>query len=45
VVLTGASTHRYVPKFADPISIKAVACGEVEWGLDHGRYLIQPDTP
>jgi AraC-like DNA-binding protein len=44
VVLTGATTHCHVPKFADPISIKAVAYGEVEWRLDHHRYLIRPDT-
>jgi hypothetical protein len=27
VVLTGASTHCHVPRFADPISIKAVCYG------------------
>lgn len=43
VVLTGSGTHCHVPKFADPISIKAVAYGEVEWRLDHRRYLIRPD--
>lgn len=44
MVLTGASTHCHVPKFADPISIKAVCYGEVEWRLDNRRYLIQADT-
>jgi len=44
VVLTGAGTHCHVPNFADPISIKAVACGEVEWRLGKQRYLIHPDT-
>ena len=44
MVLTGASTHCYVPKFADPLSIKAVCHGEVEWRLDNRRYLIQADT-
>jgi AraC family transcriptional regulator len=43
-VLTGATTHIHVAKFADPISIKAVCYGAVEWRLDHRRYLIQPDT-
>lgn len=44
VVVTGSGTHCYVPKFADPVSIKAVACGEVEWRLDNRRYLVRPDT-
>lgn len=44
MVLTGAATHCHVAKFADPISIKAVSYGEVEWRLDNRRYLIQPDT-
>jgi AraC family transcriptional regulator len=44
VVLTGASTHCHVPKFADPISIKTVCYGEVEWRLDNRRYLIRADT-
>jgi hypothetical protein len=44
VVLSGATTHRHVAKFADPISLKAVSYGEVEWRLDYRRYLIKPDT-
>jgi len=44
VVLTGVTTHCHVPNFADPISIKAVAFGEVEWRLGKQRYLIHPDT-
>jgi AraC family transcriptional regulator len=44
VVLTGATTHCHVPKFADPLSIKAVCHGEVEWRLDRRRYLIHADT-
>jgi AraC family transcriptional regulator len=44
VVLTGMSRHCHVPCFADPISIKAVAFGEVEWRLDRLRYRIHPDT-
>jgi hypothetical protein len=44
VVLTGASTHCHVPRFAEPISIKAVCYGEVQWRLDNRRYLIQADT-
>jgi AraC family transcriptional regulator len=44
VVLTGATTHCHVAKFADPVSLKAVCIGEVEWRLDGRRYLIQPDT-
>jgi AraC family transcriptional regulator len=43
-VVTGAGTYCYVSKFADPISIKAVSCGEVEWRFDHRRYVIRPDT-
>ena len=43
-MLTGAGTYCHVAKFADPISIKAVNYGEVEWRLDHRRYLIRPDT-
>jgi AraC family transcriptional regulator len=44
MVVTGAGTYCHVAKFADPISIKAVSYGEVEWRLDHRRYLIRPDT-
>ena len=44
VVLTGAATHCHVPSFADPISIKTVIHGEVEWRLGNRRYLIHPDT-
>jgi len=44
VVLTGAATHCHVPKFADPISIKTVIHGEVEWRLEGRRYRIRPDT-
>jgi AraC family transcriptional regulator len=44
LVITGAGTFCHVAKFADPISIKAVSYGEVEWRLDHRRYLIKPDT-
>jgi AraC family transcriptional regulator len=44
VVVTGATTHCHVAKFADPISIKAVSHGEVEWRLDHRRYLIHSDS-
>ena len=44
MVLTGATTHCHVPKFSDPISIKAVSYGEVEWRLENRRYLIRPDT-
>jgi AraC family transcriptional regulator len=43
-VVTGSSTRCHVAKFAEPISIKAVSYGEVEWRLDHRRYLIKPDT-
>jgi AraC family transcriptional regulator len=44
LVVTGAGTYCHVAKFSDPISIKAVSYGEVEWRLDHRRYLIKPDT-
>jgi AraC family transcriptional regulator len=44
LVVTGAGTYCHVAKFAEPISIKAVSHGEVEWRLDHRRYLIKPDT-
>jgi AraC family transcriptional regulator len=44
LVVTGVGTSCHVAKFADPISIKAVSYGEVEWRLDHRRYLIKPDT-
>ena len=44
MVVTGAGTYCHVAKFAEPISIKAVSHGEVEWRLDHRRYLIKPDT-
>jgi AraC family transcriptional regulator len=44
LVVTGAGTYCHVAKFAEPISIKAVSYGEVEWLLDHRRYLIKPDT-
>jgi AraC family transcriptional regulator len=44
LVVTGAGTHCHVAKFAEPISIKAVNYGEVEWRLDRRRYLIKPDT-
>jgi AraC family transcriptional regulator len=44
LVVTGAGKYCHVAKFADPISIKAVSYGEVEWRLDHRRYLIKPDT-
>lgn len=44
VVLTGAGMHCHVPKFADPLSVKAVIHGEVEWRLGKRRYLIRPDT-
>jgi AraC-like DNA-binding protein len=43
LVVTGVGTSCHVAKFADPISIKAVSYGEVEWRLDHRRYLIKPD--
>jgi AraC-like DNA-binding protein len=43
-VMTGAGTHCHVANFADPISVKAVSYGEVEWRLDRRRYLIRPDT-
>lgn len=42
-MVTGVGTSCHVAKFADPISIKAVSYGEVEWRLDHRRYLIKPD--
>jgi AraC family transcriptional regulator len=44
LVVTGAGTYCYVAKYADPISIKAVSYGEVEWRFDRRRYLIRPDT-
>jgi AraC family transcriptional regulator len=44
LVVTGAGTFCHVAKFADPISIKSVSYGEVEWRFDHRRYLIRPDT-
>jgi AraC-like DNA-binding protein len=44
LVVTGAGTYCHVAKFAEPISIKSVSYGEVEWRLDHRRYLIKPDT-
>ncbi|MGH9641981.1 MAG: AraC family transcriptional regulator, partial [Terriglobales bacterium] len=44
LVLTGATTRCHVPRFSDPISIKTVCKGEVEWRLDGQRYLIHPDT-
>ena len=44
LVLTGATTHCHVASFADPISIKAVAYGEVEWRLENHRYVIHADT-
>jgi AraC-like DNA-binding protein len=44
LVVTGAGTYCHVAKFAEPISIKAVSYGEVEWRLGHRRYLIKPDT-
>jgi AraC-like DNA-binding protein len=44
LVVTGAGTYCHVAKFAEPISIKTVSYGEVEWRLDHRRYLIKPDT-
>jgi AraC-like DNA-binding protein len=43
-VVTGAGTFCHVAQFADPISIKSVSYGEVEWRFDHRRYLIRPDT-
>jgi AraC-like DNA-binding protein len=43
-VLSGATTHCHVPSFTDPISIKAVCYGEVEWRLGKRRYLLHPDT-
>jgi AraC family transcriptional regulator len=42
--VTGVGTYCHVPKFADPISVKAVNYGEVEWRFDRQRYLIQPDA-
>jgi hypothetical protein len=42
--VSGVGSYCHVANFADPISIKAVSYGEVEWRLDHRRYLIQPDT-
>lgn len=44
VVLTGAGTRCHVPRFSDPISVKTVIHGEVEWRLGNRRYLIRPDT-
>lgn len=44
LVLTGANTYHHVPRFAGPISIKAVTFGEVEWRLERRRYVIRPDT-
>lgn len=44
LVLTSAGTHCHVPKFADPLSVKAVIHGEVEWRFGSRRYLIRPDT-
>jgi AraC family transcriptional regulator len=44
MVVTGSGTFCHIANFADPISIKAVSYGEVEWRLDRRRYLIKPDT-
>jgi AraC family transcriptional regulator len=44
LIVTGVGSYCHVANFADPISIKAVNYGEVEWRFDHRRYLIQPDT-
>jgi AraC family transcriptional regulator len=43
-VLTGVSTHFHAVNGTDPISIKAVCAGQVEWRLEGQRYLIQPDV-
>jgi AraC family transcriptional regulator len=44
MVVTGAATHCHIASFAEPISIKAVNSGEVQWRLDQHRFRIQPDT-
>jgi hypothetical protein len=45
VVLTGVSTHFHASNAGtDPISIKAVCAGQVEWRFEGQRYLIQPDV-
>jgi AraC family transcriptional regulator len=44
VVLTGVATHFHVANVTDPISIKAVCAGQVQWRLEGQRYLIQPDV-
>jgi AraC-like DNA-binding protein len=44
LIVTGVGTHCHVAKFAEPISIKAVSYGEVEWRFGQQRYLIHPDT-
>jgi AraC family transcriptional regulator len=44
LIVTGVGSYCHVAKFAEPISIKAVSCGEVEWRFDRQRYLIHPDT-
>lgn len=44
LIVTGVGTYCHVAKFAEPISIKAVSYGEVEWRFNHRRYVIHPDT-
>ena len=44
VVLTGATSHCHVPTWADPLSIKAVCYGEVQWRFGSHRYRIHTDT-
>jgi AraC family transcriptional regulator len=43
-VVTGIGTCCHLAQWADPISIKAVKFGEIEWRIDRRRYLIRPDT-
>jgi AraC-like ligand binding domain len=43
-VVTGTGTRCHLAQWADPISIKAVKFGEIEWRIDRRRYLIRPDT-
>lgn len=44
MVLTGATSHCHVPTWADPLSIKTVCYGEVQWRFGSRRYRIHADT-
>jgi len=42
VLLAARARHHQVERFAGPLSIKSVICGEVTWETRHGRFELVP---